>query len=369
MYKSLLIGSACIASLLTAPVQAQTNLASAQFRAPIKASAIITKGSQSLSVNSAPQTSDVYLMNVPLTRDQKRSLQKFKMKTNNLSATSAEPTPPTALPSKVELGMNNVPVLDQGMHGTCVTFATTAALDAVLNKGDYVSQLCSLEMGNYLETRSYYPSGWNGSWGPLVLERFDEFGIVSTTDQKTKSCAGVTQYPATDMNNTGTPMSIDDYTNMSEDITDKISWFPIINVHQRFSDNAPSDLMDRVLMGVKGALASRNAKDKLRLTFGVLLPVNHCSAGACGKFHKSDDAWVLSKSIREDDEPDFGGHEMIITGYDDNATATDNEGGTHKGLLIIRNSWSDKHGDNGDYYMSYDFFKQYALEVQVVTKE
>ncbi len=43
--------------------------------------------------------------------------------------------PPSGYPEKVELGMNGVPVLNQGMHGTCVTFAVTAAVDAALGKG------------------------------------------------------------------------------------------------------------------------------------------------------------------------------------------------------------------------------------------
>lgn len=34
----------------------------------------------------------------------------------------------------VDIGMANVPVLDQGAYGTCVTFAATAALDARLKK-------------------------------------------------------------------------------------------------------------------------------------------------------------------------------------------------------------------------------------------
>ena len=74
--------------------------------------------------------------------------------------------PKDGLSSSIDLGMNNVPVLDQGSHGTCVTFATTAAVDAVLGKGDYVSQLCNLELGATLEQFGYYPSGWDGSFGP-----------------------------------------------------------------------------------------------------------------------------------------------------------------------------------------------------------
>src|SRR3989338_2283243 len=51
------------------------------------------------------------------------------------------------LPSKVKVGMQLTHVLDQGYHGSCVTFAVTAALDAALGAGDYISQLCNLELG------------------------------------------------------------------------------------------------------------------------------------------------------------------------------------------------------------------------------
>src|SRR5262249_17171769 len=109
------------------------------------------------------------------------------------------------LPSKVDLGMKNVPVLNQGAHGTCVTFAATAAIDAILeeNEGDYVSQLCSLELGKYLEKHGTYPSGWSGSFGPWVLDQLLRFGIVSKEDQKAKSCASVTEYPLYDYNDEG----------------------------------------------------------------------------------------------------------------------------------------------------------------------
>lgn len=67
------------------------------------------------------------------------------------------------LPDQVQLKMNKVPVLDQGRHGTCVTFAVTGAIDAVIGKGDYISQLCNLQLGSYLEQHGYGLSGWNGS--------------------------------------------------------------------------------------------------------------------------------------------------------------------------------------------------------------
>src|SRR5579862_9621094 len=37
---------------------------------------------------------------------------------------------PSIFQTAVTLGMNNVPVLDQGVHGTCATFASTGIVDA-----------------------------------------------------------------------------------------------------------------------------------------------------------------------------------------------------------------------------------------------
>lgn len=36
--------------------------------------------------------------------------------------------------TSVDLGMETVPVLNQGIHGSCVTFSVTAAIDAILKK-------------------------------------------------------------------------------------------------------------------------------------------------------------------------------------------------------------------------------------------
>lgn len=55
---------------------------------------------------------------------------------------------------------------------------------------------------------------------------------------------------------------------------------------------------------------------------------------------------------------------MIITGYDDNAIAVDADGQPHHGLLTLRNSWGEAVGDHGNFYMSYDYFKILAIEVQ-----
>ena len=55
---------------------------------------------------------------------------------------------------------------------------------------------------------------------------------------------------------------------------------------------------------------------------------------------------------------------MIIVGYDDDAVAVDQQGRKYQGLFTLRNSWGQSIGDKGNFYMSYDYFKTLADEVQ-----
>ena len=49
----------------------------------------------------------------------------------------------------------------------------------------------------------------------------------------------------------------------------------------------------------------------------------------------SKDTWALTKGL-ETPPYEVGGHEMVITGYDDNAFALDDQGQKHRGLLTLR---------------------------------
>ena len=263
----------------------------------------------------------------------------------------------------VQLGMGSVPVLDQGSFGSCVTFADTAAVDAVLNKGDYISQLCQLQLGRYLENNGYNPSGWEGSLGGVVLNQMSAFGIVSKDQQVANGCGGVTEYPVNRNDPIpGTEMSLIDYHQLSEPMDyNVVSWSSVLDIYQVFADQTN---LSTTLIEVKAVL---NAGD--RLTFGVLLPsVNKGTAGAVGKHNATNDSWVLTPEIVKDmqNDNDMPGHEMVITGYDDNAVAIDDHGRTHRGLLSLRNSWGASIGDKGNFYMSYDYFKTLVIEVQRV---
>lgn len=316
---------------------------------PVKTQVLVTKPG-----TTGTQKKDVMVMKVNLTPKQQRALFSFQPK-KTLGKTSK-------LPPKAFVGMNDVPVLDQGRHGSCVTFATTAAIDAVIGKGDYVSQLCNLELGSYLENKGYMPSGWNGSFGPWILDQAMRFGIISKENQTTKSCAGVTEYPTYEWDNEGKEMSIDSFKEMSEDLGDRMYWYPLMNEFQRFENQfADTDQAEKVLIQVKEALAKGN-----RATFGTFLAVNpYCSAGACASYNTKQDTWALTRDIEL--PPYFtAGHEMVIIGYDDDAIATDNDGKKHRGLLTLRNSWGSDVGDNGNFYMTYDYFMKFVGEVHVI---
>ena len=106
-----------------------------------------------------------------------------------------------------------------------------------------------------------------------------------------------------------------------------------------------------------------------RVMFGVLLlDFDLGTMGAVGTKNSTYDSWILTTEIARDVllRPSFGGHAMLITGYDDNAVAIDDKGREYKGLLTLRNSWGENIGDHGDFYMSYDYFKLLVLEAQQI---
>ncbi len=265
----------------------------------------------------------------------------------------------SALPTQVQLDMNDVPVLDQGQHGTCVTFAVSGALDAARGKEDYVSQLCNLELGAYLEKQDpTHDSGWDGSWGDVVLDQVRDYGIISMVSQRSNGCAGKYEYPRNNSRDTGHPMPTDEFAKYSENIMKDISYKTLAGHEDAFSSkvNTPT-----VLMQIKQALNKGH-----RLTFGTLLDVSVGHNGALGTYKVKYDTWMMTPEIRKDAQTKGkieAGHEMIITGYDDNAVVMGPDHTKQIGVLTLRNSWGSDAGDNGAYYMTYAHFRVLADEV------
>lgn len=350
-----------LTSLLTLSLLSTASFA-IEFDKPIAAQVLLKPQT---AAASTVKEKTVYLMNIKLTPTQTQRFTAFKPFNPTLSSEVSE------LPSKANVGMNRTPVLDQGQHGSCVTFANTAAIDALLGKGDEVSQLCSLALGNYLESRGYYPSGWEGSLSGVVLNQMLQYGYIDTDTQKTKTCGGLSAYPV-NSSDIGSPMSLDEYHALSQNLNENIYYRSIMTLYDRFAwkneDKQSAEILKQVKKSIVNNSNSIDSKSEGRLTFAVMLPVSHCSAGACGSYHAKFDTWTLTDAIKQDSNPTLAGHEMVITGYDDTAIVRDDEGKIHKGVLKLRNSWGSNAGDKGNYYMTYDFFRQYLIEVQEIVR-
>jgi hypothetical protein len=296
----------------------------------------------------------IKLLKVELT---KPGIEALGARTNTLHSMALKPA--AGLPNKIALGMNDVPVLDQGTYGTCVTFAVTAALNAAFNEGDYISQLCQLQLGNYLQGTGYLPSGWDGSLGRFALNQIDSFGVISKDQQTSVGCGGLNSYPQNYSEIPDSVMTPEAFHTLSESIENRgVSWSPILDIYTALGRVDTT----KTLTEIKKAL---NEQD--RVTFGVLLlDFDLGMMGAVGTYHATNDSWILTPEIERDIylRPEFGGHEMVITGYDDDAVAVDDEGRTHQGLLTLRNSWGAQTGDHGDFYMSYDYFRVLVIEAQ-----
>lgn len=326
----------------------------------IYAEPILFKGHKEVSIDLESNKAGASSMIITLPTVELTATQKSYLK-NRLAQNLSQEESVTDLPAAVNLGMQGTPVLNQGRHGSCVTFAVTAAFDAAIGAGDYISQLCNLELGSYLYRQGKIEeSGWDGTWGSWVLEQIAHYGVVNMNYQTTEGCAGMYEYPVNDERSTGHPMSDEDFLAHSIPIGNLVTAKEILVVSDAFTANAN---MDDVFTAVKKALASGN-----RVTFGSLLDVSRGHVGALGKHNKSYDTWMLTDDIKEDAESGDidAGHEMVIMGYDDQATAKGPKGEISRGLFILRNSWSSSAGDKGNYYMSYDYFKLLTLEAAAI---
>ncbi|QHS33005.1 hypothetical protein GW535_11340 [Piscirickettsia salmonis] len=179
-------------------------------------------------------------------------------------------------------------------------------------------------------------------------------------------CGGLLHYPTYNAKETGSDMTPE--------------------VFQQFSDKRFTD-KDWRKIPIYGSFTLSMVKRALnlghRVTLGSLLAVvpKGSTKGRPGDLviggsynGAPDDAWVMIPEVKEFVEQESsGGHEMIITGYNDNACAEITFGvGSGKqqcGLLTLRNSWGENAGDHGNYYMTYDFFKVMVMEVQEIGRK
>lgn len=266
------------------------------------------------------------------------------------------------VPSQVQLGMNGTPVLNQGAFvGAQSVFAATAAIDAALGKGDYVSQLCLLQLGNYMATNAHSISGWDGTFLPMEWKRLDNYGFVNKEQQKANGCGGLTEYPQTD-DLPSTSINYDDYHQMSEGLLEHgMLWSPLLDFNKAIDERTDTA---KTLHDIKKSLAHGHRVTSMFLVIGSESELG--TPNAIGKHNVNDDTWTLSVSMQRQltIRPELYGLTALITGFDDEAIAVDEMGKQHTGLLTLRGSWGTSVGDHGEFYMTYDYFRVLVLDAQ-----
>lgn len=277
------------------------------------------------------------------------------------------------LPPEVNLGMNGVPVLDQGLYATCVTFAVTAALDAALNKGDHISQLCLLQLSRGVVQNTYWHSLWDGSSIRILLSYISQYGIMSIADQKKGYCNKIKTYPLKEEKPLKHKMTPTEYHAHSENIYDDYQLEPqelFVFAHAYSMDSNPDRLLtlgnnsDGWITPAESFAAMRKS-----LAEGNRVVIQFLFKGSLlrgGIKNMDNDTWFASNELRSvfnaqhyiTDSNDWYIHDVVIYGYNDNITVRNVLGETQTGVFYARNSWGDEELE----FMTYDFFKLMALE-------
>lgn len=226
----------------------------------------------------------------------------------------------------VDIGMENVPVLDQGQYGTCVTFASTAALDARFKMGDYLDQQCSLALD--LTLGNNY---WHGAYtANEVILPLKKYGFIAKG-----YCFG-SKY--SDPNQT---VNLNQYI----DLSFKGYSNAIVTKNMRPDIDAIKKALDSKFRVAIGFLYNSDYNTKMINKDGSVVSQNRGGLWSCYQPSDPDNRCVKTNS----------GHEVLVIGYDD-----------RQQLLKIRNSWSSNMGDNGDYYMTYNFFSAMANDQTII---
>ncbi len=254
--------------------------------------------------------------------------------------------------SEKQLGMNNLPVL-QGDSEYETIYASTAAFDAALNQGDYLSQLCLIQLINHITSGLDEMALGENLNLEATLNKLEHYGYILKKDEQKVGCI-----------DPKASLSYEQYHPYSHNLIHKIDdtffWGSILNINRALQERVDTG---KTLFEIQQAISKGR-----RVTFSFITqPTEDNPFGTEGTHHKAQDTWLLSaKKERNLPSGNLEGHSMIITGYDNETITVDEEGEEHKGLLTLRSSWGSQVGDNGDFYMSYDYFRLLVVEAQEI---
>lgn len=285
-----------------------------------------------------------------------------------------------SLPDQLQLGMNGVPVVDQGWEwGSCITSAVTAGLDAYHGwRGpDRISATCFIELTRSLPTvtaQTWWDDG-DAMQALLLLNRYGVWSIAeqrSIADHGRPACGGLAAYPFTRGSSEfahapsvrdlqafsamedeqrkrdggmGAAMTIPEYTHYAHRSITRDDWHLISNGN----DVSPQQLITAIKQAI-----NNGDRVVVGLFFDRYLDDRGALLGACAKHKSANDTWALNAAINHDIDAgrELSGHAVLLTGYDNKACVD-----KQCGLFTVRNSIGAAMGDHGDYYISYDYIR------------
>lgn len=277
-------------------------------------------------------------------------------------------------PPEVNLTMNDVPVFDQGSYGTCVTFSVTAAIDAAIDKGDYISQICLLQLSRNVTQNTFWHSLWEGSSIKTLLSYIAQYGIISTADQAKGYCNKVKSYPLEyNEKYLKHKMSPAEYHAHSVNVYQDYRLEPqiLFNFTHVYSMDGWENRILTIGNNSDGwitpeesfAATRKSIAEGNRVILEFLFKGDNMRVGTK---NTENDTWFVNNALRSvfnaqhylTESNDWFYHQVVIYGYDDNITVRNANGESQTGVFLVRNSW----GEVGPEYMTYDYFKLMALE-------
>lgn len=230
--------------------------------------------------------------------------------------------------NSIDLGMGKVPVMDTGPYYSTTFLSTLGALNAKLNLIKMIDVQCTQTLLNMLTNNDFYR--WNDS-PSFILQALKEYGIVI---DKNSTCSH--------------KIRIDQYLKISNTkYSDLISF--------EYSEKSDLNSIKAALKnGIRAIIETALSNDS-----GNPISVNGYNLKMNGKpkiYNGGLYACQQPESSISYCSNQNAAISLIVIGYDDNQQ-----------LLKLRNSWGSDAGENGNYYMTYSFFKAMAGE-QVILK-
>lgn len=241
----------------------------------------------------------------------------------------------------VDTNSTSFSVKDQSERGTCVAFSVNGALDILLERQGYESDLS--EQNTYYEGKKL-TNTWNDAGLPsestiqLFVDantKFVEEAYWPYNSDEFYCQDYLADYPNATCSTTEAQAGGEDYKQQDPQAAAS-SGIALTTAHQLY---ASLGRIKQALHQGFPVMLSLNANQDFMLataTDGVVgwnLKVDECGASVCG-------------------------HAVVAIGYQDNDAV---DGG---GYLIIKNSWSEQWGDNGLAYLTYEWVENSLLDAQ-----